>query len=144
MTQVTVKKITTKADREKCFHIRAVVFVDEQKVPLQEEMDGLDDTAVQYLLTVDNHALATARVRYLDDIAKIERVAVLKGKRGLNMGKQLMEFIMNDIRQNPHIHLMKLGAQTQVIGFYEKLGFESYGDEFLDAGIPHKWMKCQL
>lgn len=144
MTDITVVKISPEEDLDKCFHIRTVVFVDEQKVSLQEELDGLDPEADHYLLTVDGKATATARVRYPESIAKIERVAVLKGQRGLNIGRRLMEYIINDIQQNPAIKVMKLGAQVQVVEFYEKLGFTCYGDEFLDAGIRHKWMKREL
>lgn len=141
MTEITIRKITSPEDLEKCFHIRTVVFIDEQNVPEEEEMDGLDSVADQYLLTVDGEATATCRVRYSEAQAKIERVAVLENQRGLNVGKRLMEHILTDISQKEAIAKAVLGAQVQVIGFYEKLGFEAYGEEFLDAGIRHKWMK---
>lgn len=142
MTSIT--KITSQQDMQKCFHIRTKVFVEEQNVPVDEEIDGLDPGACHYLLSVDGTACATARVRYLSGVAKIERVAVLKDWRGHAIGRQLMKFIMADIGENPAIRQMKLGAQIQVIDFYDKLGFKSYGDEFLDAGIRHRWMKREL
>lgn len=141
MADITITKITSPQDMEKCFHIRTVVFVDEQNVPLEEEMDGLDNEAEHYLLFVDGTACGTARVRLLDGVAKIERVAVLRNRRGHDIGRRLMDFIMEDISTNPDIHTLKLGAQIQVVGFYEKLGFSGYGDEFIDAGIRHRWMK---
>lgn len=137
---IEITKVTSQSDRDDCFHIRTIVFVEEQNVSLDEEMDGRDGDADHYLLRVAGKATATARVRLLDDVAKIERVAVLKSERGLNLGRKLMKFIMADIQKNKNITLMKLGAQVQVIPFYENLGFISYGDEFLDAGIKHRWM----
>jgi len=144
MTEITIHKVTSEDDLKRCLHIRTVVFVEEQNVPVEEEIDGLDPQADHYLLSVAGQAAATARVRYPDNVAKIERVAVFKGNRGLNIGKRLMEFIMDDICKKPAITYMKLGAQVQVIPFYEKLGFVCYGEEFLDAGIRHRWMKRDL
>ncbi|VAV94771.1 GNAT family acetyltransferase YjcF [hydrothermal vent metagenome] len=144
MTAVTIIKITSEEELDKCFQIRTVVFVEEQNVPMDEEIDGLDGEADHYLLCLNDRAVATARVRHLDEVAKIERVAVLCGNRGLNIGRRLMEYIMADIQGNPAIRVMKLGAQIQVIEFYEKLGFTCYGDEFLDAGIRHRWMMRRI
>ncbi len=144
MTDIKIAKITAEKDLEKCIHIRTVVFVDEQNVPVDEEIDGLDHEAVHYLLSVDGEAIATARVRYLNEIAKIERVAVLKKLRGHAIGRKLMKFIVADIQKNSAIKTIKLGAQIQAIEFYEKLNFESYGDEYLDAAIRHIWMKREI
>lgn len=144
MTDVKIIKITSQEDLKKCIHIRTIVFVHEQNVPVSEEIDGLDGEADHYLLTVDGKEVATARVRYLSETAKIERVAVLKNMRGYNAGRRLMDYIMADIQKNPAINIMKLGAQVQVVNFYVKLGFESYGDEFLDANIRHRWMKREI
>ena len=141
---IEITKISSQNDMDDCFHIRTKVFVEEQNVPLDEEMDGHDKDADHYLLRLKGKATATARVRILGDVAKIERVAVLKSERGLNIGRKLMEFIMADIQKNKTVTLMKLGAQVQVIPFYENLGFISHGDEFLDAGIKHRWMTCNI
>lgn len=144
MTDISIQKISTPEDMAKCLGIRDIVFIQEQNVPPGEEIDGKDPAAIHYLLTVDGEAIATARVRHLDHIAKIERVAVLRSRRGLNIGRRLMEFIMDDIRRTPDIRQMKLGAQSHVVDFYEKLGFSAFGDEFLDAGIKHRWMKRDI
>lgn len=145
MTDIKIIKISTENDLDNCFHIRTIVFVDEQNVPLEEEIDGLDSEADHYLLFMNGKAAATARVRYPDErVAKIERVAVLKSQRGRAIGRQLMEFIMADIGGNPAVKTLKLGAQIQAIEFYEKLNFKRYGDEYLDAGIRHIWMKQEI
>lgn len=144
MTDIKIIRISSKEDLKKCILIRTVVFVDEQDVPVEEEIDGLDGEADHYLLYVDGQASATARVRYPEGIAKIERVAVLKNLRGHAIGRRLMEFLIADIQRNPAIRILKLGAQIQAINFYEKLGFTSYGDEYLDADIRHRWMKREI
>ena len=144
MTDLTVTRVTSGEDLEKCITIRTIVFVEEQDVPVDEEIDGLDNEADHYLLFLRGEATATARVRYLDDIAKIERVAVLKCHRGHNLGRHLMEFIIKDIQKKPEIRTLKLGAQIHALVFYEKLGFSCYGDEYLDAGIKHRWMKREI
>ncbi len=141
MADITITKVTSAQDMEKCFHIRTKVFIDEQKVPIEEEMDGLDGEAEHYLLFVDGVACGTARVRLLEKVAKIERVAVLKSFRGKDAGVRLMRYIMDDIGKKPDVETLKLGAQIQVVGFYKKLGFHCYGEEFLDAGIRHRWME---
>ncbi|VAV95164.1 hypothetical protein MNBD_ALPHA02-1561 [hydrothermal vent metagenome] len=142
MTDIKIAKINTDAHLKDCLKIRTIVFVQEQNVSVEEEMDGLDNEADHYLLWVRDEPVATARVRLLSDMAKIERVAVLKSRRGKDIGRKLMEFIISDLKKNPAIRTLKLGAQVQVIPFYERLGFTAYGDEFLDAGIRHRWMTC--
>ncbi len=142
MTDIKIAKINPDTDLKDCLNIRTIVFVQEQNVSVEEEMDGLDGEADHYLLWVKGEPVATARVRLLLDVAKIERVAVLKSQRGMDIGRKLMEFIISDLRQNPAIQTLKLGAQVQVIPFYERLGFTAYGDEFIDAGIRHRWMAC--
>ena len=141
MTDIKIAKINTDAHLKDCLKIRTFVFVQEQNVSVEEEMDGLDNEADHYLLWVRDEPVATARVRLLSGVAKIERVAVLKSQRGKDIGRKLMEFIISDLKQNPAIQTLKLGAQVQVIPFYERLGFMAYGDEFMDAGIRHRWMK---
>ena len=139
--EIHISRLARGADLDDCFMIRRKVFIEEQEVSEEEEMDGLDDQAEQYLLTVDGKPAATARVRYPDNSkGKVERVAVLQEYRGLHLGEKLMNRIIDDISGRKGIGEILLAAQTQVIGFYEKLGFEAYGEEFLDANIPHYWM----
>lgn len=138
---IKILKLKPGADLEDCFMIRRKVFIEEQQVPEEEEMDGLDAEADQYLVLVDGRPAATARVRYPGGAkGKVERVAVLKEFRDLGLGRRIMDKMISDIITRKDVKEILLAAQTQVIGFYEKLGFTAYGDEFLDAGIPHFWM----
>jgi predicted GNAT family N-acyltransferase len=141
---ILVKKVSLQSDIQNCFAIRHQVFVEGQKVPLQEEVDGLDSSSEHYLLYVNQQPVGTARVRYLEDIAKIERVAILENHQYQGLGHVLMKFILENLEKNHLIKKAKLGAQTYAITFYEKLGFDVCGDEYLDAGIPHKDMQRYL
>lgn len=142
-TPIFVKKISSETDIQVCLAIRRQIFIEEQNVPLHEEVDGLDSSSDHYLLFVDNLPVGTARVRYLDDFAKIQRVAILESFRGHGLGHVLMNFIIGDLKQNLTVKKAKLGAQTYAIPFYEKLGFIVCSDEYIDAGIPTRDMQIE-
>ena len=144
-TNITVRRLGPEDSRDPCFMIRRKVFIEEQGVSEEEEMDGLDDQADQYLLYVNAAPAATARIRYPDpERGKIERVAVLPRYRNLGVGEKLVIRLMADISTRNTVKEIILAALTSVVGFYEKLGFTAFGEEFLDAGIPHLWMSRKL
>lgn len=124
------------------FEIRKTVFIEEQNVPEEEEYDGLDETSTLILGWVRGQAVATGRLRFLPELAKIERVAVLKEYRGLGLGAALTRYMMH-LAQKKGVTTIKLNSQCEAIGFYEKLGFTARGEVFLDAGIPHREMVFQ-
>lgn len=134
----------TKEELPACLAIRRAVFIEEQAVPAHEEVDGLDDTCLHYIMTDAGAPIATARVLAMDHIAKIQRVAVLKERRGNGTGKALMRGLLKDLRANHGFASAKLGSQTHAIGFYESLGFVVEGPEYDDAGIPHRDMLRDL
>ena len=142
--QITISKVSSPADMQKCFDIRLKVFVEGQKVPLAEEMDGKDGQSEHYLLLVDEQPVGTARVRFIDDYAKIERVAIMDDYQGMGYGKVVMNRIMLDLKKHNGIKKAKLSSQTYAIPFYEKLGFIICSDEYMDASIPHKDMNFNL
>lgn len=119
-----------------CQQIRHQVFVIEQQVPIEEEWDGQDDECHHFLLQENGDAIATAR---LTPIGKIGRMAVLKQARGYGYGAQIMATIINYARAK-HYPSLQLNAQTHALGFYERLGFKAFGNEFEEAGIMHQSM----
>lgn len=141
---ILVKKISNTTDIQICLAIRHQVFVEGQNVPLHEEVDGLDSGSEHYLLLLNQRPVGTARVRYREDYAKIERVAILEAFQHQGLGHVLMKFIIQNVQQNPEIKKAKLGAQTYAIPFYQKLGFEVCSHEYLDAGIPHQDMQLSF
>jgi ElaA protein len=138
---VTIREMKDGSDFAICMAIRMEVFVREQNVPIDVEMDDLDATATHYIATVDGAPSATARTRVENGVGYIERVAVRKEKRGTGVGRELMEHLIKRLRNHPQAKTIEISAQTYALPFYEKLGFVAEGDEYMDAGIPHKKMR---
>jgi len=142
-----VKKITDPADLEKALAVRRQVFIEEQQVPEEIEIDQYDqEMTTQHLLAFDHdgNPVGTARFRpYGDGVCKVERVAVLQSQRGTGIGKRIMEAIENEAKQAGY-HTLKLNAQTHAQRFYEKLGYEAVGETFMEADIEHVTMIKRL
>ncbi|GAB3063510.1 GNAT family N-acetyltransferase [Salinicoccus sesuvii] len=126
-----------------CLAIRKRVFVEEQNVPMDREVDEHEDASTHILL-IDEEPIGTVRYRpAADGLIKIERMAVLPEARGRRLGVELMAFVHNHAAENGYTRA-KLGAQVHAIDFYKKLGYTVSSDEFEDAGIPHVYMERTL
>ncbi|GAF66274.1 GNAT family N-acetyltransferase [Alkalihalobacillus trypoxylicola] len=136
-----VLKVQSEQQLQDAFFIRKKVFVEEQKVSIEEEIDQFEDAATHFVAYSDeNEVIGAARLREVDGYGKIERVCIDQSQRGTGAGKQLMLFVIDEI-QSRGIKKAKLNAQTQAENFYKRLGFETISKEtFLDAGIPHVTM----
>jgi predicted GNAT family N-acyltransferase len=134
-----VRRAYSKKEREKAFGIRMRVFVREQGVPKEIEMDRDDDRALHFLAFAAGKAVGTARIVMRHGRAKIGRMAVLKGYRGRGVGKELLKRAVATARRR-RAQTIYLHAQVPVIGFYEILGFQCAGRVFEEAGIPHRKM----
>lgn len=118
--------------------IRQTVFVGEQQVPAEIEIDDKEASCL-HIVTYNNdgNPIATGRLYPLDNhIYKVQRVAVLKEERGNSYGSQLMQGI-EQIAADKGATRIQLGAQNQALPFYQQLGYHVIGDEYEDAGIPH-------
>jgi predicted GNAT family N-acyltransferase len=139
---ITIRAANTAQDMEECFRIREQVFIVEQRVPPDMERDEHDGDALHFIALADGRPVGTARVVFRDNgaSAKIGRVAVCRSNRGFGIGKLLMAAIESspDLMQ---VHDFLLDAQTHALQFYMRLGYEACGEEFMDAGIPHRHMK---
>lgn len=128
----------------RCLAVRREVFVDEQHVRHDEEMDGRDPVCVHFVALADDDVVGTARLRVTDDgHAKAERVAVRRAFRRTGAGRALMRALEAHARNDGHTEIV-LNAQTIVIEFYTQLGYRAEGDEFRQAGIPHRTMRKRL
>lgn len=114
--------------------VRKTVFIEEQKVPVELEWDGLD-AAAQHLLALDNAGFAIGCTRLLGD-GSIGRMAVIKAWRRHGVGMALLKQSIKFYQQRGRSEI-RLSAQTHAIGFYEKAGFKVCSTPYLDAGIWH-------
>lgn len=141
---MTVEVLEQGADLTPCRDVRRRVFVEEQAVPEDLEWDGKDKDAQHLLIRDGDRPVGTLRLRRIDGAGKIERVAVDADHRGRGLGTALMQRALEILRADPGVTKAKLGAQVQVIAFYEKLGFTVYGPVYDDAGIPHRDMVLEV
>jgi predicted GNAT family N-acyltransferase len=139
-TDLRVLTVTRSDDRERAFAIRRQVFQVEQGVPAEEEFDADDGRAIHLLAVIPGRAVGTARIVFHPDYAKIGRMAVLKEWRRHGVGRALMQALMRTAAARTQSHLV-LHAQVHAIPFYEAMGFRVVGDEFEEAGIPHRKME---
>jgi predicted GNAT family N-acyltransferase len=137
--------IAATEDVKACIALRIAVFVEEQKVPHEEEIDDLDEIATHFLAVNESGVpVGTARLFEEGEIGKIGRVCVVKAQRGTGLGARLIEVCLAEIRTRPHLKKAKLGAQNHAIGFYERFGFRTIGEVYMDGGIPHTDMVLDL
>ena len=132
--------------RDAAYAIRYAVFVKEQGIPAELEIDDYDSIAEHALAYVDGQCVATARI-YLDEQnaskAKIGRMAVLKDFRGQGIGTALLgEAIRAGMMQGASV--FELHAQQSAVPFYAKLQFKPEGAIFDEVGIPHQRMRLVL
>lgn len=121
--------------------VREPVFVIEQNVPIEEEWDALDPLCHHVIARDAGHKpIGTGR---LTPEHKIGRMAVLKEWRGKEVGAALLQTLIDKARELGWTEV-SLNSQVSAIGFYEKFGFVSYGEEFEEAGIIHRKMKLAL
>jgi len=131
-------------DSRDAFSIREEVFINEQKVSLEDELDGMDPVSWHLVLYEDEKPVATGRM--YDEgggVWHFGRIAVKKELRGHNLGRRLLAAMLPKARELG-AKRAELGAQLQARGFYEKLGFTAFGETFMDAGIPHIHMYLTL
>ena len=122
------------------FLVRQAVFIVEQGVPVELELDEYDSLAVHALALVGGRCIGTARLVDLGDgQAQIGRMAVLKPFRGKGAGKQILAKLIN-LAKSQKAKSIVLHSQVTAIPFYEKLGFQAEGSTYDEAGIPHRNM----
>ncbi len=133
-----ITRATSERDKSICFRLRHIVFVEEQGVPVELELDEFDENgAVHFLGRLGDEPIAASRIRVFDDVAKIQRVVVLKDYRGNNFGHEIMQHMIAYICAENLAPTIALDAQTYAMPFYQALGFIAEGEEFDDAGILH-------
>ncbi|MFU1721100.1 GNAT family N-acetyltransferase [Bacillus velezensis] len=119
------------------FFVRKEVFVKEQHVPEEEEIDQFEDTSEHIVIYDGGQPVGAGRWRMKDGHGKLERICVMKSHRSLGVGAIIMQALEKAAAAKGADSFI-LHAQTQAVPFYEKQGYRvTSGEEFLDAGIPH-------
>jgi len=136
---ITIKRVRSQAELVQALTIRIRVFVKEQTVPAEIELDSDDQRATHFLATSAGKAVGTARVVMNHENAKIGRMAVLKNHRRRGVGAALLRRSILAAKRM-HARQIYLNAQVAVIGFYERMGFCAVGKVFTEAGIAHRKM----
>jgi predicted esterase YcpF (UPF0227 family)/predicted GNAT family N-acyltransferase len=127
--------------RDEASRIRLEVFVDEQQVPLEEELDARDAQCLHAIAyDVDGQPMGTGRL--LPD-GHIGRMAVRKAWRGQGVGSLLLSTLMDAARRRGDAEVV-LDAQLHARPFYARHGFVEEGETFMDAGIPHRVMRLRF
>ncbi len=124
--------------------IRKQVFVQEQGVPEELELDEFDSSAQHILVYQGDACIATARLVKLDDAcSQIGRMAVLSPFRRQGIGMAILRALI-DLAKREQISSLVLHSQVIAIPFYEKLGFKGDGPFYDEAGILHRNMMLSL
>ena len=149
-SSTSVRRAESAADVAGAFQVRYVVFVEEQGVPVELERDDRDATA-DHVVAVSAGAYVGAGRLVVEEpgyhgldvafgpVAHLGRLAVLPEARGSGVGAQLVRAIEERSAERG-LMLIYLGAQSYVTPFYERLGYAAFGEEFDDAGLPHRHM----
>jgi len=122
--------------RQQILYIREQVFIVEQKVPPELEVDEKDPLSRHVLLFRETTPLATGR---LTADGHIGRVAVLRSHRHQGYGTQII-LKLEQLARVAGLKKVGLAAQLQALSFYENLGYHAVGEIFMDAGIEHRQM----
>lgn len=137
--QFQLLDVSTEQQLQSCREIRVTVFVEEQGVPLEDEFDQWDalrPEAKHIVALSEELPVATSRLRFMGDYAKLERICILLPYRKYGLGRLLLARL-EELAQAEGAEKAVLHGQVQAEGFYEKLGYTREGEPFDEDGILH-------
>jgi predicted GNAT family N-acyltransferase len=125
--------------------LREQVFVGEQGVPVEMELDGRDEEALHLLALAPGgeHVVGTLRLLFDGDTVKVGRVAVQPGWRRRGIAARMLDVALDESRRRG-CRRARLASQLEVVALYERAGFAVESDVFEEAGMPHVWMGRSL
>ena len=139
-----VQVVRTDEQYDDALDVRYAVFVDEQDVPEDLEVDEYEDESVHFVAYREGDPVGAARLRERDEgTAKVERVAVVGEFRGEGYGRAIMHEV-EGVAAARGYDQVTLHSQTHAAPFYDRLGYERVAEEFEEAGIPHVTMEKVL
>jgi len=137
---VKIQLLDWTAAQAEAKRIRFTVFVEEQRVPPELEMDEHDAPSVHAIAFAEGRAIGTGR---LLPNGHIGRMAVLRDWRGRGAGRALLRALIDAARRRGDREVA-LNSQVHALGFYRAEGFEPEGAVYEEAGIPHQAMRLKL
>jgi predicted GNAT family N-acyltransferase len=140
-TEFNVEPATWPVDMGDLRAVRTEVFVVEQEVPEDEEWDELDETS-QHVIARDANGRPIGTGRLTPE-PRIGRMAVVRDWRGKGVGEAILRVLLENARSR-HYRSIEIHAQSHAIAFYERAGFEAYGEEFDECGILHRHMRIEI
>ena len=145
---VELAPASDRAAVEACIALRVAVFVDEQGIPREEEVDAYDgprEESIHALVREPDGMLAgTGRLVPDDPVtARIGRMAVAHSARGRGVGRAILDALVAEARRRGYQEAV-LNAQVSAVAFYERAGFRTRGSQYDDCGIPHITMTMTL
>ncbi len=141
---ISVKVVENQDELKQIFAIREEVFVKEQKVAPEEEYDEFEEISTHFIaIDEKGNPCGTARWRFTDNGAKLERFAVLNSHRGKGVGQALVKAVIDSVRENPKAKgkKMYMHAQIPALSLYSRFGFEKVGEQFEECNIMHYQME---
>ena len=138
MDDIAVSIVSWSERQAEIVSVRRVAFIEEQNVPESIELDGKDPDC-RHVLACDSSGAPVGTAR-INASGRIGRMAVLREYRRLGIGREILRVIMDYGRANG-ITDFHVSSQLSAVGFYEKMGFVPYGEQFEEAGIMHIRMR---
>lgn len=136
------RTVSSLDDLIKVFIVRGIVFIDEQNVPYDTEMDEYEYSSLHILGEINGEPVAAARLRFINDWAKLERIAVRKEYRNRGYGHDIVEFMLALARQKG-CRKFRMHAQAHLCEYYARHGFVAQGEKFKEADIDHYLMTLE-
>jgi predicted GNAT family N-acyltransferase len=144
MPETAIRWARDTAEVQGAIAVRERVFVLEQGVPVEEELDGRDDEALHLVaIGADRQVIATLRLLFDGELAKVGRVAVDRDWRRRGIAARMLELALAEARARG-ARRARLASQLEVVALYEHAGFTVESGVFEEAGIPHVWMGLDL
>jgi len=140
-TEITIHEADWETDQQQLAYVRTVVFIQEQQVPAELEMDGMDGNC-RHVKAINAKGDVIATARLLPN-HYIGRMCVLKPYRKLGIGGLMLSFFIDLARDN-NFKSLKLNAQISAIPFYRQYGFIEDSDVFMEADIEHVHMTLTI
>jgi predicted GNAT family N-acyltransferase len=146
MTKLQVRVVLADNERRRAdsVTVRRQVFVEEQGVPADLEIDGHEEISTHFVAYCGALPVGAGRFRLKGEappVVKFERIATLAAMRGKGVGKAMMEAMEQAARHRYLGRLLYMHAQLSAASFYDRLGWERVGPEFEEAGIAHVAMR---